>query len=81
MKSVITQEFLEVVPESIRDKLRLEVGTILEFDESTPYLKATVAEAGSETADEFDRWLTESTGMAKGQFTTDELMRETRGDD
>ena len=29
----------------------------------------------------FDRWLTESTGIAKGRFTTDERMRETRGED
>ena len=30
---------------------------------------------------DFDRWLAASTGMAKGRFTTDERMRETRGGD
>jgi hypothetical protein len=28
----------------------------------------------------FDEWLATSTGMAKGKMTTDERMRETRGD-
>lgn len=30
---------------------------------------------------DFDRWLAASTGIAKGRFTTDERMRETRGED
>ena len=29
----------------------------------------------------FDAWLSASTGMAKGKLTTDERMRETRGED
>ena len=29
---------------------------------------------------EFDVWLAASTGIAKGKLTTDERMRETRGD-
>ena len=30
---------------------------------------------------EFDRWLAASTGIAKGRLTTDERIRETRGED
>ena len=30
---------------------------------------------------EFDVWLAASTGIAKGKLTTDERMRETRGED
>ena len=29
---------------------------------------------------DFDAWLASSTGLAKGRFTTDERMRETRGE-
>ena len=41
------------------------------------------AEAGSRvgTAEDFERWLAGSTGIAKGRLTTDERMRETRGED
>jgi hypothetical protein len=30
---------------------------------------------------EFDAWLAHSTGIAEGRFTTDERMRDTRGED
>ncbi len=30
---------------------------------------------------DFEQWLAASTGMARGRFTTDERMRETRGED
>lgn len=30
---------------------------------------------------EFDAWLASSIGIAKGKLTTDERMRETRGED
>ncbi|MEQ1860308.1 MAG: hypothetical protein ABMA13_10260 [Chthoniobacteraceae bacterium] len=33
------------------------------------------------TAADFDEWLAASTGIAKGRLTTDERMRETRGDE
>ncbi|MEI6674220.1 MAG: helicase-related protein [Verrucomicrobiota bacterium] len=33
------------------------------------------------TSNEFDAWLKASVGVAKGKFTTDEMMRETRGED
>ncbi len=81
MKAVITSGFLESIPEQIRAKLHLRVGMVLDFDESTPYLKASVIQEASERADQFAEWLSASVGMAKGQFTTDELMRESRGED
>jgi hypothetical protein len=34
-----------------------------------------------ETEMDFDGWLAASTGIAKGRLTTDERMRETRGED
>ena len=37
--------------------------------------------AGAAELADFDAWLAASTGMAKGRFTTDERMRETRGED
>jgi 6-phosphofructokinase len=42
--------------------------------------KAGAEPRTGEPAD-FDRWLAASTGIAKGRFTTDERMRETRGED
>ena len=81
MKAVVTQEFLESIPDPIRTKLHLHAGMILDFDESTPYLKATPESGDEDSVQEFDTWLTESVGIAKGRFTTDELMRETRGED
>ncbi len=32
-------------------------------------------------AEDFEAWLAARTGRAKGRFTTDERMRETRGED
>ena len=43
-------------------------------------LQGSVAVRAAELA-EFDRWLATSTGLAKGRLTTDERMRETRGED
>ena len=40
---------------------------------------APKAARGADMA-EFDVWLAASTGIAKGKLTTDERMRETRGD-
>ena len=43
--------------------------------------KAEITLPGEKTAEDFDEWLATSTGLAKGRFTTDERMRETRGED
>ncbi len=40
-----------------------------------------VAGSGAGKPEDFERWLEASTGIAKGRFTTDERMRETRGED
>ena len=81
MKAVVTQGFLESVPEKIRTKLHLKAGMVLDFDESTPYLKATASDVPADESQEFDAWLKNSVGMAKGMPSTDEMMRETRGED
>lgn len=82
MQAVISAEFVASVPESIRERLKLKAGTVMDFDETAPYLKAIPAGNGSaaEMA-EFDAWLASSVGIAKGKMTTGERMRETRGED
>lgn len=79
MQVTLTSEALSFIPEPIRRKLRLEVGHVLEFDETVPFLKAVPCAADS--SDEFDGWLKSSIGLAKGKLTTDERMTETRGED
>ena len=37
--------------------------------------------SGAVELTDFDAWLAASTGLAKGRLTTDERMRETRGED
>ena len=86
MKAVVTQGFLETIPDKIRAKLKLKTGMVLDFDERTPYLKAKPSTrqpsaAVADESQEFDAWLRSSVGMAKGMPTTDEMMRETRGED
>ncbi len=44
------------------------------------FLEDAAGRVRAETAD-FERWLAASTGLAKGLLTTDERMRETRGED
>ena len=39
------------------------------------------AGSGVGKAEDFERWLAASTGIAKGRLTTDGRMRETRGED
>ena len=43
--------------------------------------KVEITLPGERTVADFDEWLTTSTGLAKGRFTTDERMRETRWDE
>ena len=82
MQAVISAEFVASVPESIRERLNLKAGTLMDFDETAPYLKAVPA-GDSRVAEmaEFDAWLASSIGIAKGKLTTGERMRETRGED
>lgn len=82
MEAVITAEFLESIPTSIRQRLNLKPGTVMDFDEQAPFLKGVPTDHASlnELA-EFQTWLSSSIGMAKGKFTTDERLKETRGED
>ena len=84
MKAVVTEGFLESIPAKIRSKLHLKTGMVMDFDESTPYLKATPAaaeEPPAMTDEEFEEWVKDGIGIVAGKFTTDEVMRETRGED
>ncbi len=47
MQAVITAEFLEGIPLPIRQRLNLRPGTVMDFDEEAPYLKAVPAAAGN----------------------------------
>lgn len=81
MQAVVTAEFLDVIPVLIRQRLKLHAGDVLDFDEQAPFLKAVPAELCNEAESlEFADWLNGSVGLAKGKFTTDGRMRETRGD-
>lgn len=84
MKAVVTEGFLESIPDPIRTRLHLASGMVMDFDETTPYLKATAVtdeDSPKMTDAEFDEWLAASVGIAKGMPSTDEMMRETRGED
>jgi bifunctional DNA-binding transcriptional regulator/antitoxin component of YhaV-PrlF toxin-antitoxin module len=41
MQATLTSAALDFIPELIRQKFQLKAGTVLEFDEDAPYLKAT----------------------------------------
>ena len=45
------------------------------------WMESHAPDARTTEAADFERWLAASTGMAKGRLTTDERMRETRGED
>ncbi|MBX7211580.1 MAG: hypothetical protein K1X78_24955 [Verrucomicrobiaceae bacterium] len=79
MQATLTVEAFNFIPEPIRRRLRLQPGSVLEFDEQAPFLKAVPAEQPAPT--EFQDWLQASVGFAKGKLTTDERMAETRGED
>jgi hypothetical protein len=82
MRAVITAEFVENIPAPIRQRLKLVPGTVMDFDEQAPFLKAVPTEpADDQELEEFQAWLASSVGLAKGKFTTDERMKETRGEE
>ena len=47
MQAIITVGFLEGIPLPIRQRLNLQPGTVMDFDEEAPYLKAVPAAAGN----------------------------------
>lgn len=82
MQAVLTPEFLEIIPTSIRERLKLTPGVVLDFDEQAPFLKGVPATDMDDNGMKvFQAWLTSSTGLAMGVLTTDERMQETRGED
>jgi AbrB family looped-hinge helix DNA binding protein len=41
MKAILTSKGQITIPVDIRNRLRLKTGDVLDFDETTPFLKAT----------------------------------------
>jgi hypothetical protein len=81
MRSVLTQQALECVPEQIRHKLNLRPGSVVDFDENVPFLKANpVSSSEKDSANSFSAWVASSLGLTKGKLTTDQRMAETRGE-
>lgn len=81
MQSVLSAEALDFIPLPIRERLKLRPGSVLDFDEQAPFLKATpVGDAGGDL-ESFDRWLAASVGISKAGLSTDEMLAETRGED
>ncbi|MDA0335075.1 MAG: AbrB/MazE/SpoVT family DNA-binding domain-containing protein [bacterium] len=73
MKATLTSKGQITIPASIRRKLRLEPGQVLDFDENAPYLKAVLV---------FDEEEMKSAlGCAKGQLGLGSKgwLDETRG--
>lgn len=82
MQATVTEAFLEGIPELIRQRLHLVPGTIMEFDEEAPFLKAVpLGQKDSDETSRFYGWLQSSVGLAKGKITTTGRMSETRGED
>ena len=74
MQAVLTSEAFAFIPEPIRQKLKLKPGSVLEFDEDVPFLKAVPA---FDIAD-----MMACIGVAKDGYqgkTSEEWLEETRG--
>ncbi|NNC87614.1 MAG: AbrB/MazE/SpoVT family DNA-binding domain-containing protein [Akkermansiaceae bacterium] len=74
MKATLTSKGQITIPVKIRERLHLEPGDVLEFDEEAPFLKATKAIA-PEAWEEFGRgWKDPWPGRDLG-----EVLEELRG--
>lgn len=74
MQAVLTHEAFAFIPEPIRQKLKLKPGSVLEFDEEVPYLKAVPA---FDIAD-----MMACVGVGQGAYegkTAGEWLEESRG--
>lgn len=79
MQATLTTEAFNFIPEPIRRRLHLQPGTVLEFDEQAPFLKAVPATQAVQG--DFQEWIQASVGIAKDKLTTAGRMAETRGED
>jgi AbrB family looped-hinge helix DNA binding protein len=74
----ITSKGTVTIPQEVRDKCGLLPNTEVEFHINRAGKAVLVpTKSGSTMSD----WLKEVAGTAKGRFTTDEVMRMTRGED
>jgi AbrB family looped-hinge helix DNA binding protein len=74
MKATLTSKGQVTIPISIRNRLRLKAGDVLEFDESAPFLKATK----TVPPEAWDAFGTEATDPWKGLGIL-EVLEELRG--
>jgi AbrB family looped-hinge helix DNA binding protein len=76
VKAVLTSKGQITIPAAIRERLRLEPGQVLDFDESAPYLKAIPVFDEADMLSVFGcrrgglgrtskRWLNETRGRVK----------------
>lgn len=74
MQATLTAAALEFIPAPIRQKLKLKAGSVLEFDETAPFLKATPTFSMED--------MMSCIGVAKGHYdglSSSEFIEDTRG--
>ena len=74
MQAILTPAALDFIPAPIRQKLKLEAGSVLEFDEEVPFIKAVPSFSVAD--------MMSCIGVAKGQYeglSAAEFIEATRG--
>jgi len=74
----ITAKGTVTIPQEVRDKCGLLPNTEVEFQINRAGKAVLVP---TKPGDTMSDWLKQVAGTAKGRFTTDEVMRMTRGED
>ncbi len=74
MQAILTPAALDFIPAPIRQKLKLRAGSVLEFDEAAPFLKATPTFSMDD--------MLSCIGVAKGRYdglSSADFLEATRG--